>query len=97
VHGIGASSGIPGLVLRAQVGDALVVHFRNHDDHYLWPHSMHPHGVRYAPDSDGAYLASSPDKPGTAVPYGGTYTYTCTWTYPSSSAGTWLYHDHSQA
>ncbi|MCX4749836.1 multicopper oxidase domain-containing protein [Kitasatospora sp. NBC_01287] len=92
-QGIGANSGIPGPVLRAQVGDTLVVHFRNNDAHYQWPHSMHPHGVRYDGDNDGGWLADQPDRPGTAVPFGGTYTYT--WTALPSSVGTWPYHDHS--
>ncbi|MFE9421633.1 multicopper oxidase domain-containing protein [Kitasatospora sp. NPDC006697] len=92
-HGIGQNSGIPGPVIRAEVGDTVVVHFRNHDDHYKWPHSMHPHGVRYDRDNDGGWLADVPDYPGTAVPFGGTYTYT--WTALPSSVGTWPYHDHS--
>lgn len=92
-QGIGTNSGIPGPVLRAEVGDTLVVHFRNNDAHYQWPHSMHPHGVRYDRDNDGGWLAVEPDRPGTAVPYGGSYTYT--WTALPSSVGTWPYHDHS--
>lgn len=60
-HGIGANSGIPGPVLRAEVGDVIKVHFRNNDAHYKWPHTMHPHGVRYSPSSDGAWMADTPD------------------------------------
>ncbi|BBA97548.1 hypothetical protein RVR_3345 [Actinacidiphila reveromycinica] len=92
-QGIGPNSGIPGPVLRAEVGDVLKVHFRNNDTHYKWPHSMHPHGVRYTPSNDGAWMADSPDTPGTAVPYGETYTYT--WTCVPSSVGSWPYHDHA--
>ncbi|WP_435131966.1 multicopper oxidase domain-containing protein [Actinacidiphila sp. bgisy144] len=92
-QGIGPNSGIPGPVLRAEVGDVLRVHFRNNDAHYKWPHSMHPHGVRYAPASDGGWMADDPDSPGTAVPYGGSYTYT--WTCVPSSVGSWPYHDHA--
>jgi manganese oxidase len=92
-QGIGANSGLPGPVLRAEVGDVIQVHFRNMDQHYKWPHSMHPHGVRYDRANDGAWLADDPDQPGTAVPYGGSYTYT--WNCSSSSVGTWPYHDHS--
>ncbi|MDH6116118.1 FtsP/CotA-like multicopper oxidase with cupredoxin domain [Kitasatospora sp. GAS204A] len=92
-HGIGENSGLPGPVLRAQVGDTLVVHFRNNDEHYKWPHSMHPHGVRYDRDSDGGWLADVPDLPGTAVAFGASYTYT--WQALPSSVGTWPYHDHS--
>ncbi|MEW1860120.1 MULTISPECIES: multicopper oxidase domain-containing protein [unclassified Streptomyces] len=92
-HGIGANSGIPGPVLRAEVGDVIKVHFRNNDAHYKWPHTMHPHGVRYSPSSDGAWMADTPDAEGTAVPYQGTYTYT--WTCVPSSVGSWPYHDHA--
>ncbi|MDH6109829.1 FtsP/CotA-like multicopper oxidase with cupredoxin domain [Kitasatospora sp. MAP12-15] len=91
--GIGTNSGIPGPVLRAHVGDTLIVHFRNNDAHYQWPHSMHPHGVRYDGNNDGGWLADDPAHAGTAIPYGGTYTYT--WTALPSSVGTWPYHDHS--
>jgi FtsP/CotA-like multicopper oxidase with cupredoxin domain len=91
--GIGANSGIPGPVLRAEVGDEIRVHFRNNDEHYRWPHSMHPHGVRYAPEHDGGWLAEDPQAPGTAVPFGGDYTYR--WFCTPGSVGTWPYHDHS--
>jgi FtsP/CotA-like multicopper oxidase with cupredoxin domain len=93
VQGIGANSGIPGPVIRAEVGDTVKVHFRNNDEHYKWPHSMHPHGVGYDPDNDGGYLADAPQRQGTAVRFGETYTYT--WTCRPSSVGTWPYHDHS--
>jgi FtsP/CotA-like multicopper oxidase with cupredoxin domain len=92
-RGVGPNSGVPGPVLRAEVGDVLKVHFRNNDAHYKWPHTMHPHGVRYTPANDGAWLADAPDRAGTAVPYQGTYTYT--WTCVPSSVGSWPYHDHA--
>ncbi len=91
--GIGPNSGIPGPILRAEVGDEIRVHFRNNDSHYQWPHSVHPHGVRYAPDSDGGWMDDAPDRPGTAVPYQGTYTYT--WLCVPGSVGSWPYHDHA--
>ena len=91
--GIGANQGIPGPVLRAEVGDTVRVHFRNNDEHYQWPHSMHPHGLVYSPDNDGGWMADDPKRPGTAVPYGSSYTYT--WVCHPSSVGTWPYHDHS--
>ncbi|MCZ4103222.1 multicopper oxidase domain-containing protein [Streptomyces sp. So13.3] len=93
VEGIGTNSGIPGPVLRAAVGDTITVHFRNNDAYYQWPHSIHPHGVQYDRDNDGGWLADDPDRPGTAIQYGETYTYT--WICRPSSVGTWLYHDHS--
>lgn len=92
-RGIGPNSGIPGPVLRAEVGDMVKVHFRNNDAYYQWPHSVHPHGVRYDPDSDGGWMADAPDRPGTAVPYQGTYTYT--WLCVPGSVGSWPYHDHA--
>ncbi|WP_344444828.1 multicopper oxidase domain-containing protein, partial [Kitasatospora nipponensis] len=91
--GIGANNGLPGPVLRAEVGDEIRVHFRNNDQHYRWPHSMHPHGVRYTPENDGGWLAEAPDAPGTAVAFGASYTYS--WFCTPGSVGTWPYHDHS--
>ncbi|MCX5209404.1 multicopper oxidase domain-containing protein [Kitasatospora sp. NBC_00240] len=91
--GIGANSGIPGPVLRAEAGDVLRVHFRNNDEHYRWPHSMHPHGVMYDRDNDGGWLADDEKRAGSAVPYGESFTYT--WYCHPSSVGTWPYHDHS--
>lgn len=92
-HGIGPNTGIPGPVLRGHVGDVIRVHFRNNDTHYRWPHSVHAHGLRYSPASDGAWMAADPERPGTAVPFGGTYTYT--WRCTPGSVGSWPYHDHS--
>ncbi|WP_035803285.1 multicopper oxidase domain-containing protein [Kitasatospora mediocidica] len=92
-QGVGPNTGIPGPVLRAEVGDTIRVHFRNNDTHYRWPHSLHPHGVGYDRDNDGGWLADEPDRPGTAVAVGESYTYT--WVCRPSSVGTWPYHDHS--
>jgi len=92
---IGANTGIPGPTIRAEVGDTVIVHFRNNDTHYGWPHSMHTHGFTYTPASDGAYIATQPHLPGRAVMVGESYTYT--WTAVDSSVGTWPYHDHSMA
>lgn len=83
---------IPGPLIRARVGDRILVHFKNMDTLYRRGHSMHFHGVSYRPDSDGAFLPgfSGPDgdvKPGR------------TWTYRlragRDSAGVWPYHDHA--
>jgi manganese oxidase len=92
---IGPNSGIPGPTIRARVGDTVRIHFRNNDAHYRFPHSVHVHGLRYRPDSDGSFVAAQPNKPGTAVPFGRSYTYE--YTVPASSVGTWPYHDHSMA
>jgi FtsP/CotA-like multicopper oxidase with cupredoxin domain len=90
---IGPNAGIPGPNLRGAVGDTIVVHFRNNDAFYKFPHSMHPHGVEYDNLSDGSWLAINPDFPGSAVKFGETYTYT--WRVKPNSVGTWPYHDHS--
>ena len=65
---------------------------RNNDKHYKQPHSLHPHGVRYAPESDGSWTASD-TKPGSAMAFGESYTYS--YQALPSSLGTWIYHDHS--
>ena len=51
-----APARIPGPTLRAEVGDLLVVHFRNADEQFEQALTMHPHGVRYGPQYDGSYL-----------------------------------------
>jgi FtsP/CotA-like multicopper oxidase with cupredoxin domain len=89
----GPNTGIPGPVLRGEPGDVIRVHFRNNDTHYGFPHSIHPHGVDYAPTSDGSWMATEPDAAGTAVGVGQTYTYE--WRVHADSVGTWPYHDHS--
>ena len=47
---------IPGPTLTAEVGDVLVVHFRNADRRLDQAVTMHPHGVKYNPEYDGAYM-----------------------------------------
>ena len=49
---------MPGPTLYAEVGDVLVVHFRNADTKLRQAVTMHPHGVRYGPEYDGAYLGN---------------------------------------
>ena len=48
--------GLQGPLIRARVGDRIRVHFKNLDTMFNRPHSMHFHGVRYKPSSDGAYV-----------------------------------------
>jgi hypothetical protein len=123
----GTMGTIPGPTIECNVGDQVIVHFRNMDkrknsDGSPFPmekrcHSLHPHGFVFKPVSDGAYPLSPPDpsqsvggeaavwagvpgfsgtfKKGDRVPPGGTYTYEWnTFKWPST-AGVWLYHDHS--
>jgi FtsP/CotA-like multicopper oxidase with cupredoxin domain/plastocyanin len=154
----GTMGTIPGPVIELDVGDDVIVHFRN-GDHRREPrllavetivnslvtsridrigdvggiridpnlftqpidfrkrtHSLHPHGVVFAPTSDGAYPLSPQDhsqpipaaekpfwdevgvsdfKQGDRVPSGATFDYhwqTLGW---PTTAGVWLYHDHS--
>jgi manganese oxidase len=83
---------IPGPLLRARVGDRILVHFKNLDSAYKRPHSMHFHGVRYPPSSDGAYLPGFSGRDAD-VKYRQTWTYHLT--AVRESAGVWPYHDHS--
>lgn len=88
--------GILGPVLRGVVGETLAVTFFNRT---AQPLSMHPHGVKYDKDSEGAYHSLSPGR-GAAVGPGAKFTYV--WqldessgplpTEPSSKG--WLYHSH---
>ena len=95
------SSGILGPILRAEVGDTIRVVFKNNATH---PYSMHPHGVFYKKDSEGALYedgTSGSDKVDDAVPPGKTKVYT--WEVPERagpgpndpSSIVWLYHSHS--
>jgi FtsP/CotA-like multicopper oxidase with cupredoxin domain len=88
--------GILGPVLRGTTGDYLAVTFLNRS----WrPLSMHPHGVKYDKDSEGAFYEPGAGL-GSAVAPGAKFTYV--WyldaasaplsTEPSSRA--WLYHSH---
>jgi plastocyanin/FtsP/CotA-like multicopper oxidase with cupredoxin domain len=150
----GTMGTIPGPVIECNVGDSVIVHFRNNDTRtqletkqicFDFPflgeicfpikvpvplpiekraHSLHPHGFVFAASSDGAYPLSPADpgqpvtggaglgpdesglwagvpgfsgtlKKGDRVPPGGTFIYhwrTAGW---PTTAGVWLYHDHS--
>jgi FtsP/CotA-like multicopper oxidase with cupredoxin domain len=83
---------IPGPLLRARVGDRLVVHFKNLDTLYKRPHSMHFHGVHYRPSSDGAFVPGFSGRDGDVKP-GQTWTYRLS--AGADAAGVWPYHDHS--
>jgi len=93
--------GLLGPVLRAEVGDTIKVVFKNHASH---PYSMHPHGVLYQKDSEGADYndnTSGADKSDGGVPPGATHTYL--WQVPERagpgpndpSSVFWLYHSHA--
>lgn len=90
------SLGILGPVLRGVVGEYLAVTFLNRTSQ---PLSMHPHGVKYDKDGEGAYYLPGPGRGGAIGP-GATYTYV--WQIDESagplpdepSSKAWLYHSH---
>ena len=92
--------GILGPVIHAEVGDTIKVVFKNNA---RFPFSIHPHGVFYQKDSEGApYNDGVPDyeKKGDAVLPGENYTYI--WQVPERagpgphdpSSIVWMYHSH---
>ena len=79
------SKGIPGPLLRAKVGDEMVVHFRNElpaDET-----TIHWHGLRLPAESDGTPSTMTP------VPPGGEYEYRFT----ARDASLFWYHPHVRA
>ena len=94
-------AGILGPILRAEVGDTIRILFKNNASR---PYSMHPHGVFYDKDSEGAPYndgTTGKDKEDDAVPPGRTHVYT--WQVPERagpgpndpSSVVWLYHSHT--
>ncbi|XP_039550248.1 hephaestin-like protein 1a isoform X2 [Pimephales promelas] len=95
--------GFLGPILRAEVDDVVEVHLKNFATR---PYSLHPHGVFYKKDSEGALYpdgTSGHDKGDDAVAPGQTWTYT--WqvkpeygpTEADASCLTWVYHSHGDA
>jgi len=93
--------GFLGPVIRAEVGDTIKVVFKNNCS---FPNSVHPHGVLYAKDSEGAPYndgTAGADKTDDAVPTGGRHTYN--WQVPEragpgphdGSSVMWMYHSHT--
>ncbi len=86
-------AGILGPQLRGEVGDTLKVHFKNLSDR---PLSIHPHGVLYDEDNDGADLRGA----GAIIAPGKSYTYI--WKLDEGagpgpadpSSIVWVYHSH---
>ncbi|MBK8257253.1 MAG: multicopper oxidase family protein [Polyangiaceae bacterium] len=76
------NGGIPGPLVRAKVGDRVVVHFHNELPD---PTTVHWHGVRLTADMDGA-----PDMPHPPVKKGETFTYD----FVVPDAGLYWYHPH---
>lgn len=95
--------GYLGPVLRAEVGEVIVVHLKNFATR---SYSMHPHGVFYEKDAEGALYPDGTSgrlKTDDAVPPGGSYTYR--WevrpefapTDEDANCMTWVYHSHIDA
>jgi hephaestin len=93
--------GFLGPLIQAEVGDTIVVHFRNNTP---FATGMHPHGVRYTKRSEGALYADGTrgaDKHDDAVPPGHEHTYV--WQVPEragpgpgdGSSAMWMYHGHT--
>jgi hephaestin len=90
--------GVMGPLIRAEVGDTIVIHFMNKATQ---PYSMHPHGVSYERASEGTpYPDTSMDGSGLVAP-GQTHTFV--WNVPERagpgeddpSSVVWLYHSHN--
>ena len=79
---------VPGPLLEANVGETITVHFRNK---LSTPVTMHPHGLMYSVDMDGAYKGKYTD-PGGFVQKGDEVTYI--WEATAETEGAWFYHDH---
>ncbi|XP_056296217.1 ferroxidase HEPHL1 [Pseudoliparis swirei] len=95
--------GFLGPILRAEVDEVIVVHLKNFATR---SYSMHPHGVFYEKNTEGALYpdgTSSEMKKDDSVPPGGSYTYR--WevrpefapTDGDANCLTWVYHSHLDA
>ena len=90
--------GIMGPLIRAEVGDTIVVHFRNKTTH---SYSIHPHGVSYDRSSEGTPYGGTSIADEGIVPRGESHTYV--WNVPEragpgpadGSSVVWLYHSHN--
>lgn len=79
---------MPGPLIEGEVGDTIVVNFRN-KTHV--PVTMHPHGVFYTSDMDGTYKGKF-TQPGGFVKPGKSFRYL--WDCREDTVGVWPYHDH---
>jgi len=92
-------TGLLGPIFRAEVGDILHVVFWNSCTN---AYSLHPHGVTYTKENEGAPYLDGSSYDGDYVQPGEIYTYT--WQVrnaaappDSMSSRVWLYHSHSNA
>ena len=72
---------VPGPMIRAKVGDEIVVHFSNELPE---PTTIHWHGVRVPSAMDGTALMQTPIQPGSSFEY----------RFTALDAGTFWYHPH---
>ncbi|XP_029097306.1 hephaestin isoform X5 [Monodon monoceros] len=95
--------GFLGPVLKAEVGDIILIHLKNFATR---PYTIHPHGVFYEKDSEGSLYPDGSSgwlKADDSVPPGGSHIYN--WTIPEGHAPTdadpacltWIYHSHVDA
>ncbi|XP_073518282.1 ferroxidase HEPHL1 [Phyllobates terribilis] len=95
--------GLLGPIIKAEVEDTIIVHLKNFASR---SYTLHPHGVFYEKDSEGAFYpdgTSKSDKRDDAVPPRGHHTYK--WivkqeyapTSEDPNCLTWIYHSHIDA
>ncbi|CAJ0967218.1 unnamed protein product [Ranitomeya imitator] len=95
--------GLLGPIIKAEVEDTIIIHLKNFASR---SYTLHPHGVFYEKDSEGAFYpdgTSKSDKRDDAVPPGGNHTYK--WivkqeyapTSEDPNCLTWIYHSHIDA
>ena len=94
--------GVLGPIIRAEVGDQVIVHFCNRSN--TGSYGMHPHGFRYSKDNEGAHYSGSnsgqPPGTGAQVASGACYDYR--WLADKDSgpakgdptSKVWWYHSH---
>jgi manganese oxidase len=90
--------GILGPIIRAEVGDTVIVHFRNAAFKAGGKYGIHPHGFRYTKDNEGAHYI--PAGAGAEVEPGGRFDYV--WLADEDSGPgpgdpsslVWWYHSH---
>jgi FtsP/CotA-like multicopper oxidase with cupredoxin domain len=94
--------GVLGPIIRAEVGDTVVVHFRNGAQ--SGSYGMHPHGFRYNKTNEGAHYfganSGQPPGAGAEIPPGGAFDYV--WLADADSGPgpgdpsslVWWYHSH---
>ncbi|XP_039598559.1 hephaestin-like, partial [Polypterus senegalus] len=95
--------GFLGPIIKAEVGDQIIIHLKNFASR---PYSIHPHGVHYEKDSEGSLYPDQTfgkNKLDDAIAPSGSHTYT--WTVTDEHAPTeddpgcltWIYHSHVDA